>query len=191
MDRRGYLQGIDVTTAGIGSLLALPEMDGRSASDPLGAATASASLGAPVISTEGRTLLCRFIRGSETWKVYEDLRTREGSIDFVSVSGAGRVLTRNAEATFAEANPPYLGLSISDTSAWLAPICWRTDCFTTATRIPPTSCIRLQRMEQLRKSAVCTKIRSGLRRVLTGTSKSWPTSARPPDAAEHVEFNLN
>jgi hypothetical protein len=114
MDRRRFLQGIAVTTAGMGGLPVLAEMDGRSASDPLGAATASASQGAPDISTEGHTLLCSFIRGSETWKVYEDLRTREGSIVFVSTSGAGRVLTRNAEATFAEVNPPYLGLSMSD-----------------------------------------------------------------------------
>ncbi len=49
-----------------------------------------------------------------TWKVYEDFGTRDGSITFVSSTGAKRVLPKTAEAAFAEADPPHLGLSLND-----------------------------------------------------------------------------
>ena len=50
-----------------------------------------------------------------TWTVYEDLRTRDGAITFVGSNGESRVLTKSAEASFAdEAVPPYLGISIED-----------------------------------------------------------------------------
>lgn len=111
MNRRRFMQGIAVTTAGIGGLPLLTEVD-MAASDPQSVTAASASRNGVAISTEGYTFLCDFSRGTETWKAYEDLRTREGSIAIVSPSGTGRVLTKNAEATFAEAAPPYLGLSL-------------------------------------------------------------------------------
>src|SRR6185437_5374600 len=113
MNRRRFMQGIAVTTAGIGGLPLLTEVE-VAASDPQSVTAASASRNGVAISTEGYTFLCDFSRGTETWKAYEDLRTREGSIAIVSPSGAGRVLTKNAEATFAEATPPYLGLSLKD-----------------------------------------------------------------------------
>lgn len=62
----------------------------------------------------GHTLLCEFKTGTTAWKVYEDLRTREGVITFLSSTGATRVLTKSAEAAFAEADPPYLGLDLKD-----------------------------------------------------------------------------
>ncbi|PYV61375.1 MAG: Tat pathway signal protein, partial [Acidobacteria bacterium] len=42
-----------------------------------------------------------------------DLRTREGAITFISSAGA-RVLTKSAEASFAEETSPYLGLTLKD-----------------------------------------------------------------------------
>jgi hypothetical protein len=60
------------------------------------------------------TPVAEFTRDGIAWKVYEDLTTREGSIRFVPPHGPERVLTKSAEAAFAEANPPYLGLALSD-----------------------------------------------------------------------------
>ncbi len=62
----------------------------------------------------GHTLMCTFTRKGETWKVYEDLRTRDGNITFISAQGLARVLTRNAEETFAAEGPQHLGLDIKD-----------------------------------------------------------------------------
>jgi len=64
--------------------------------------------------TTGHTLVCEFKRDPTVWKVYEDLRTREGVLTFISTRGDARVLSKSAEATFAEADPPHLGLSMSD-----------------------------------------------------------------------------
>jgi hypothetical protein len=59
--------------------------------------------GAGELSTEGHTLLCSFKLGYADWKVFEDLRTRDGVITFVSSSGDGRVLAKSADANFPEA----------------------------------------------------------------------------------------
>ena len=61
-------------------------------------------------NVDGHTLICQF----GDWKVYEDLHTRDGAITFVSARGPSRVLAKTTEATFAEANPPYLGLKMAD-----------------------------------------------------------------------------
>jgi hypothetical protein len=63
---------------------------------------------------EGHTLLCSFTRGGKQWKVYEDLRVRDGVITFVSTTGTARVLPKTAEAVFAEDGPQYLGLELKD-----------------------------------------------------------------------------
>src|SRR3954465_4799650 len=55
-----------------------------------------------------------FRLGSDSWKVYEDLTKRDGDIAFVSSQGARRPLEKSAEATFAEAEPLYLGLKLAD-----------------------------------------------------------------------------
>ncbi len=65
-------------------------------------------------SVEGHTLLCTFTRGDEDWKVYEDLRSRDGVITFVSTTGSARVLPKTAEATFADEGSQYLGLHLKD-----------------------------------------------------------------------------
>ncbi len=66
------------------------------------------------INVNGHTLLCEFRDGSTDWKVYEDLRIRDGAITFTNSSGRGRVLRKSAEATFSEAGIPYLGLDLKE-----------------------------------------------------------------------------
>jgi hypothetical protein len=58
----------------------------------------------------GHTLLAEFSYANAQWKAYEDLRTRDGAVTFVSSERKAVVLRKTAEATFAEADPPYLGL---------------------------------------------------------------------------------
>lgn len=64
-------------------------------------------------TTEGHTEVCQFQLAGVEWKVYEDLRTRDGAITFVSAHGR-RVLTKSAEPAFTESDPPYLGLRLED-----------------------------------------------------------------------------
>lgn len=107
MDRRQFLQTAALTTAA----KLLPS--------PLSAAAAKAGISnadlnlSPAANTEGHTLVCEFTHDSTHWKVYEDLRTSEGAITFVSPSGS-LVLTKSAEAAFAETGTAYLGLNLKD-----------------------------------------------------------------------------
>jgi hypothetical protein len=94
MDRRRFLQNLAVTAA---------------AAEAIDSIDAFASP-QPAASTEGYTLVAEF----EGWKVYEDLRTREGSIVFTGARGAQRVLAKSAEPCFPTADPPYLGLKMQD-----------------------------------------------------------------------------
>ncbi|MBV9304185.1 MAG: Tat pathway signal protein [Acidobacteriaceae bacterium] len=66
------------------------------------------------VDVAGHTLLCEFRLEGVDWKVYEDLQNRDGNLTFVSARGETRVLTKSAEPAFAEANPPYLGLNLSE-----------------------------------------------------------------------------
>ena len=117
MHRRRFLQNLAATTAAIQNFA----RDGNAAepSDPAaapynGMEPGVSSASGPHIDIEGHTLVCEFKIESTSWKVYEDLRTRDGSITFVSSRGGKRVLAKSAEATFAEAESPYLGLSLKD-----------------------------------------------------------------------------
>ena len=74
----------------------------------------AAQTASPAPDTTGHTLVCEFNIGPAAWKVYEDLRTREGALTFLTSAGRARVLSKSAEAAFAEANPPYLGLSLDE-----------------------------------------------------------------------------
>jgi hypothetical protein len=65
-------------------------------------------------SMEGHDLVCEFKLDGVLWKVYEDLRTREGAMTFISATGGRRILTKSAEASFPEAAVPYLGLSMKE-----------------------------------------------------------------------------
>jgi hypothetical protein len=115
MDRRNFLQAMATAAAGLevlnGSAVAgespLPQLPKSSDHKPR----------AP-IAIDGYTRICEFKRGAEVWRVYEDLRTREGSIVFVSSNGDARKLPKNAEASMPE-ETPYLGLTLKEVS--LAP----------------------------------------------------------------------
>lgn len=113
MDRRQFIQGIAATTAAMNGLTSAGQTGGASSSVPR-RKYAPGPLSAKTIDVTGHTLLCSFEREGEDWKVYEDLRVRDGAIVFVSGKSQGLVLTKSAEAAFAEDNPPYLGLNISD-----------------------------------------------------------------------------
>src|SRR5204863_9550965 len=63
---------------------------------------------------DGHTLISEFKIDATMWKVYEDLRTRDGAITFVSSKDGVRVLRKGAEATFPGADPAYLGLNLKD-----------------------------------------------------------------------------
>ncbi|MGH9604684.1 MAG: Tat pathway signal protein [Terracidiphilus sp.] len=65
------------------------------------------------VSVDGHTELSSFVLDGERWTVYEDLRTRDGAITFLSATGSARVLPKTAEAVFAEPGPKYLGLELS------------------------------------------------------------------------------
>jgi len=111
MDRRRFLQSTALTTAAA----YVPELaadDRSSHTQYLRAFNASFT---PAINVDlaGHTFICEFKIGSTAWKVYEDLRTRDGVITFLSASGA-RSLAKSAEASFAEDSPPYLGLALKD-----------------------------------------------------------------------------
>src|SRR5882757_8311 len=114
MDRRRFLQSMAVATAGINSLPSIARQRVAESKTVASSVSSSSLVPARSIDVEGHTLLCNFKQGPQTWTVYEDLRTRDGAISFLSSAGNGRVLTRNAEANFPDADPPYLGLDIKD-----------------------------------------------------------------------------
>src|SRR5215831_3121426 len=111
MDRRDFLQGIAATAAG------LELLTGRSgaATDPTPVTVGRAQKPGPgqAVSVEGYSLITEFKTETETWKVYEDLRTRDGALAFVSSKGATRSLAKSAEASMPEGSP-YLGLALKD-----------------------------------------------------------------------------
>ena len=110
MDRRNFLKNLAVTTA---AARYFPKMAAHG--DPGDKPTRDSALAdrtAPDVT--GHTQICEFKIDSITWKVFEDLRTRDGVITFVSSDGSSKALPKTAEAVFAEADPPYLGLSLKD-----------------------------------------------------------------------------
>jgi hypothetical protein len=109
MDRRRFLQ---VVAAGA---TALPDLTAH-CDPPVRADILETPLHglADKADIEGHTLLCTFIRRGESWKVYEDLRVRDGAITFMSSTGRARILPKTAEATFAEDGPYYLGLELKE-----------------------------------------------------------------------------
>lgn len=110
MDRRRFLQVAAAGAAALNELTAFPEVrPGGSAPFP-----ASGAISASEADVTGHTLLCSFSRGDEHWKVYEDLRVRDGVITFIASTGTARVLPKAAEAVFAEEGPKYLGLDLKD-----------------------------------------------------------------------------
>jgi hypothetical protein len=111
MRRRDFLQGMAATAAGLEAL---------SRSGAASAQTRSSVVRKPLqkaadVSVEGYTLVAEFKTEADSWKVYEDLRTRDGSLAFISASGNARVLPKSAEASMPEGTP-YLGLTLKEIS---------------------------------------------------------------------------
>src|SRR5690242_17915163 len=98
MNRRRFLQNLAVTGAALETAAAEPEPQSTE-----------------VPTTDGHTLLAEFTLDG-AWKVYEDLRTRDGAIIFVGPRGS-RVLTKTAEPVFATGETPYLGLNLQEIGA--------------------------------------------------------------------------
>jgi len=112
MNRRNFLKNLAIATA---AARCLP--DGATSAAEISKLAAAArdlpkQSAAPDIA--GHTQVCEFTLDSCKWKVFEDLRTRDGTITFLSSRGQSKILPQNTEATFAETNPPYLGLSLKD-----------------------------------------------------------------------------
>ncbi|KAF1723050.1 Tat pathway signal protein [Pseudoxanthomonas wuyuanensis] len=115
MDRRQFLQHGLAATAAAGSGLAI---DGIAAPAPAPAA-ASAVLAKPVLQPvdetglHGHTRVCEFREDGIDWTVYEDLRTPQGAISFVSAAGM-LALGKRTEAAFPSDQPPYFGMKLAE-----------------------------------------------------------------------------
>jgi len=106
MDRRTFLQSVAVTAAGLDLL---SNAEALQTPTPRARKTISHS----PVSIEGCTLVSEFQNEGVSWKVYEDLRTRDGALIFVSSSGETISLTKSAELSMPEGTP-YLGLELKD-----------------------------------------------------------------------------
>src|SRR5215471_1648486 len=104
MDRRKFIQGISASAA---------FARWATAAHASGATPSDLTSLQPVPDVTGHTLISQFTLDGTEWKVYEDLRTRDGDITFVSPRGA-RVLPKSVEAAFAEADPAHLGLRMEE-----------------------------------------------------------------------------
>jgi len=108
MDRRTFLHGMAVSAAGLELLdhQLVSTAEARPHPSPSGVPT-------PVVSVDGYTVISEFKAKDIHWKVYEDLRTRDGAMVFLSSAGSTVSLPKSAEASFAEGTP-YLGLALKD-----------------------------------------------------------------------------
>ncbi len=95
MQRRQFLQTLTATTAGA---LSISEIEAEEQ--------------VPT-STDGFAQVGEFSLGGDPWKVYEDLRTIDGPLLFLSASGKKRLLSKSAEPCFADAGPAHLGLDMN------------------------------------------------------------------------------
>ena len=111
MHRRDFLQGMAAAAAGL-EVLAHGVVTPAQTSPPA-ARKSARKLTAEGVSVEGYTLVADFRTEGAVWKVYEDLRSREGSLVYVSASGETRLLAKSAEASMPEGTP-YLGLALKD-----------------------------------------------------------------------------
>ena len=113
MRRREFLQSLATTAAGA-ALSRAAQTNSQTPRLEQEASRRSAMQAVDDHIVDGHTLICEFTRNACHWKVYEDLRTRNGTITFISTGGASRVLSKSAEAAFTEADPPHLGLSMDE-----------------------------------------------------------------------------
>jgi len=108
MDRRKFLQRLAATSAGVEMIASAAQSSAAAAIEPEQAAA---------VDVTSQTQICEFQLAGTSWKVYEDLSRRDGSITFVPARGDPRVMEKRTEATFTQAAIPYLGLKIEDIGA--------------------------------------------------------------------------
>src|SRR5438552_9768720 len=99
MHRRDFLQGMAATAAGLEMLARGVGASAQTRASITGRRRGKATT---LVSLEGYTLVSEFKADGDSWKAYEDLKTREGPVVFVSSSGENRVLAKSAEAAMAE-----------------------------------------------------------------------------------------
>ena len=114
MDRRGFLQ--HVTAHAVESL----------------ATTARAFDPSPEPSLAGHSLLCEFELDAAKSPVYQDLRTRDGSMTLLAPRGVARILPQHLKPTYSPAAAPHLGPEMEDTG-FSGGICWLGACSRTET----------------------------------------------------------
>lgn len=110
MDRRRFLQTAAASAVFSRAIPTLGEMQKQTTPS----ATRNGIVPAGEADTTGHTQLVKFTRDGEIWTVYEDLRTRDGVLTFLSSRGTARILRKTAEQTFADDGPQHLGLDIKD-----------------------------------------------------------------------------
>jgi len=108
MDRRTFMHGMAVSAAGLELLEHHSASTAATRLHPSQKETTSTAF-----SVDGFTLMSEFDAEGLNWKVYEDLRTRDGVMAFVSSSGATVSLPKSAEACFPEGTP-YLCFALKD-----------------------------------------------------------------------------
>jgi hypothetical protein len=111
MDRRNFLKNLAITTA---AARYLPTTAGARETAPEADLLTEGTSPSAVPDVSGHTQISEFTLNSVSWKIFEDLRTRDGDITFVASDGRSKILPKSTEANFAEANPPYLGLSLKN-----------------------------------------------------------------------------
>src|SRR5438034_2660002 len=113
MDRREFLKDLVVVTAATHCLpddVKAAEIPSETADLPAAFDPRSTSGAAPDIDCH--TLISEFKIDATMWKVYEDLRAREGGITFVSSKDGVRSLRKSAGASFPRTEPPYVGWNV-------------------------------------------------------------------------------
>lgn len=109
MDRRRFLQGLAIGAANASAWERAKSEDAKN--KPLLEIATKQILSSVM---DGHTLLCSFEYEGKRWKVYEDLRKRDGVLTFLCSDGKGKHLRKTAEATFAESGTQYLGIPLKD-----------------------------------------------------------------------------
>ena len=108
MDRRTFLQGVAVSAASLELLEGRGALTGQTAKPRPRKRPVS-----PTFSVDGYTLVSEFSDKKNSWKVYEDLRSRDAAVVFKSSSGLTHLLPKSAEGSMPEGTP-YLGLDLKD-----------------------------------------------------------------------------
>ncbi len=114
MDRRRFLQSLAIASAAVNALPGAAAGETAVPVAPPATRLDETEGAASELDVEGHTLVCTFRQGAAEWKVYEDLRSREGVMTLAASSGHNHVLAKSAEANFPGSGPPYLGLKLAD-----------------------------------------------------------------------------